>query len=493
MITTVTRDPVEGKLYLDGQVSVLRGGSYDLFHDPGSCPAAICRRLANGVLRAHIVPYTDPIENPCQKQADKDEPVVMDVWREPRNPQGVPLKDFAAFFGRMTATRCNFVRVFLGGATMIRDGAPVTISPFVRATVRGGVRYDMRGAVEGDRWNGDYFARLHAFVQQADAAGVVVQLALFTYRELAGGDERGPVKTWSYSPWRADNSMDGGWATGHLIPPATLPPERQRQFVAPPEGRGTRRVQEALIRRVVQEVAGFGNVVLEVMNEPRASLPEIAAFNSFVAGRVLAFRPAVARPAPLLSVNASLNGAGTTDMDVWRGRQDLPHYAAVDLVRYHAMTALGHKELTACGGPVKLPRVDPAKIRERAGLHLGAHSDPGAAKALMFSTDAVDVKRFTHEYAGDTLEMNVRDGQILTEPTPVGAETLEDARLLRSHVYHWAKWSLGLESGVGRGRVHLHNDATFRLALVRIATAARELGLQPAAAGAPESEAELTV
>ncbi len=467
-----------GKLLLNGAPVVLRGGGYDVFFDPGESPEAIGKPPRPGRFKAHVVDEFAAPGTPRQTQRDKTEDVVQEGWIEGRN-------EFTAFFAAMRSTRCNFVRVFLTGGTMVRGGKPVTHSPFVRTNVAGGVRYDVRGAVESGKWNEAFFTRLTAFVRQADAAGVVVQLSLFNYYDLVPDPVDSAVKTWSFSPWNVRNSLDAAWAAGHLIPHATGSGARQREFVTPPSGRRTRLVQQKLIGRVMQAVAGYRNVVLEVMNEPHqvtrpADPARVAEFDSFVTRTIVGHRPVTGSQA-MISVNASFvlpevgDPPGDSDVDVWAGRRDLAGYDDVDMVSYHGLTAMGVKDL----GGVHAPRVDAAAVDARADLHGAFHS----AKALLFSTDAVLVRQFEHTYASGA-SMNVRDGQI--RPVP-GGTTLE-AQLLRSRVYHWARRCFDRGRGAELGRLHFHNHTTFRMQLQQISVAARDAGVQPAATAALEEE-----
>lgn len=480
-ITTLERDRETGKLSLNGVDTVLRGGAYDVFFDPGRSPEFV---RAGG--RAHVVTRFGPGGAPCQTTADKATAATLESWDETGN-------DFSPFFGKMADTGCNFLRVFLTGGTLSRRQGPVTISPFTRRTVSDGVHYDVRGAVERGAWNTAFFTRLRAFVEQADRVGVVVQLSLFNYYDVVIDPRNSTTKTWSQSPWNAKNvpDRDRAWADLHLIPDATAPANRHREFTTPPTGRGTRLVQQKLIGRVMKAVAGLHNVVLEVMNEPRpvsrpADLVRLAEFSSFVVGTIVGLRASTGSDA-LVSVNASFvlpegdDPPGDSDVDVWARRPGIPHYKEVDLVSYHGLTAMGSLSFNACGG-VSIPRTDAAAINARADLHAAAHSD----KALLFSTDAVNVIRFIHEYAGG-VSMNVRDGQV--RPVPGGASL--EAQLVRSEVYHWARRCFARGKGRNLGRIHFQNHSTFRLPLDRIGAAARHEGIQPSVAADVAEMAEM--
>lgn len=460
-MTSITR--AQGKLLLNGGTATLRGGNYNLFLTPGAAEEAIHKQGT----QEPIVTFYRGVD-PCQDDANKAIPADPAVWAESGDT-------FPEFFAAMQENRCNLVRLFLTGGSI----GGRTLLPFNAAIVGGRIKYDVRGAVLGGRWNEAFFTRLRRFAEAADAAGVVLHLSLFNYFDLEN-DGAGLVKSWGLTPWRAANCLDAAWASTHLIP--ELPrPDRMRFFVTPPAGHALRAVQQELIGRTVKTLAGLGNVILEVMNEPQATqdIDRVVEFDSYMTGLIARYRTTFASKA-LISINASfVQLQGASDVDAWRtsGR---PHLEKVDLVSYHGLTGFAPRTgLTACGGSVIAPRVDQASVNERARLHFGKHPD----KPMLYSTDAVIIGRFEHEYNGGQLKMKVRDGQINVSPGPAPDDP-ERAELLHSRVLHWASRCL-VVARERPGQVHFHNHSTFRRALVQIGQAASTFPLAGIAEPAP--------
>ena len=208
-MTKITRNSADGALFIEGAPgspqrarAVLRGGNYDLFFAPKSCPKALA-----------LAGTTDPIirsygENrrPCQPRADMAQRAHFVSWAEGMNT-------FDKFFMAMGNSRCNFVRVYLSLATRRNRAGLLNMVPYNNALVGDRVKYDVRGAVEG-AWNDTYFDRLTAFVDKADREGVVVQLSLFNYFDIApdtNATHTSDFSQFAASPWNAANCMNGVW------------------------------------------------------------------------------------------------------------------------------------------------------------------------------------------------------------------------------------------------------------------------------------------
>lgn len=470
-MTTITRNPNDGTLLIDGTATALRGGTYDIFFAPRSSAKALAFQ---GTQDPIVIRYGDNM--PCQKPANKATRVHFVPWKEPANGDG-----FKEFFDAMEAARCNFVRVFLSLATRREGNELLNMVPYVAGFAPNGrITYDVRGAVTGGRWNDAYFERLTAFVKKADEKRVVVQLSLFNYFDIVPDDRdfKASFTQFVGSPWNALNCLNRQWGAEHLIQIADGNP--QGQFT------GTRRagdklwdVQYAFVGRVMQAVSAHSNVVLEVMNEPRPvgtreNIMSLAEFDSAVTGMIVAHRTSLKSHA-LISVNATYrldhsNPVGRSDMEMWSGRGDLPHFDEVDIVSYHGLTAQPPVELDTCGGArYKFQRVDRGAVRERATLH----DEHLRTKALVYSTDAVTADPFTHEYPGELL-MRTRDGQIICGP---GANATQAEELTKTHVAQWARKCLELNAGALKGKYHFQNQSTFDAAVLKTGQAATELGL----------------
>ncbi len=119
------------------------------------------------------------------------------------------------------------------------------IQPWARSQTpgyrSGGNRFDL------DHWDQEYFRRLKDFLAQADARGIVVEICFFN------AQNRG---SWPMSPlfWKnriqAEERIDDYNAVQTLKHPDLV------------------RRQEEFVRRIVQEVNSFDNVILEICDEP---------------------------------------------------------------------------------------------------------------------------------------------------------------------------------------------------------------------------------
>jgi hypothetical protein len=118
------------------------------------------------------------------------------------------------------------------------------IQPWARSDVpgyrSGGNRFDL------DRWDPEYFRRLKDFLSQADARGIVVEVCFFN------AQNRG---SWPMSPLNWNNNIQGESHSDY----------NGVQTLNHPELFGR---QEAFVRRIVQEVNAFDNIILEICDEP---------------------------------------------------------------------------------------------------------------------------------------------------------------------------------------------------------------------------------
>lgn len=119
------------------------------------------------------------------------------------------------------------------------------IAPWARSDkpgyAGGGNKFDLT------KWNPVYFKRLHAFMTEASKRGVVVEFVFFCpfYRDTM----------WNISPMKASNNINGvGNAT--------------RTNVYALKHDDLQKAQEALVRKIVQELRSFDNLYYEICNEP---------------------------------------------------------------------------------------------------------------------------------------------------------------------------------------------------------------------------------
>lgn len=120
------------------------------------------------------------------------------------------------------------------------------ICPWLRSAIpgyaNGGNKFDLT------QWDTAYFARLKDFVAAAQKRHIIIELALFCpfYEDLQ----------WQLSPLNSVNNINGL---------DTLP--RTDVYTLDKSG-GLLAVQEKLVRKIVDELKGFDNVIYEICNEP---------------------------------------------------------------------------------------------------------------------------------------------------------------------------------------------------------------------------------
>lgn len=165
--------------------------------------------------------------------------------------------NYRRYLDTLAADGMNLTRTFTGayvepmGAFNIQSNtlAPARgrfICPWARSETpgyaNGGQKFDLT------RWDEAYFKRLRDFVNYASKRGVVVEITLFCpfYEE----------SQWNLSPQNAINNING---LGQVA--------RTNVYTLDKHG-GLLAVQEAMVRKIVQELKGFDNVYYEICNEP---------------------------------------------------------------------------------------------------------------------------------------------------------------------------------------------------------------------------------
>src|SRR5487761_1449404 len=122
--------------------------------------------------------------------------------------------DFEKYLDDAAKHKMTMTRTFLlfrelqsprNPSSPLKPESPDYISPFVRSGP--GKALDGEPIYDLDQWNPEYFERLHLFLDDASAKGIVVELTLFsnTYAD----------NIWALNPLRAENNKqkvgDIGW------------------------------------------------------------------------------------------------------------------------------------------------------------------------------------------------------------------------------------------------------------------------------------------
>jgi hypothetical protein len=172
---------------------------------------------------------------------------------------------------KQTVTRTFLLFRELQGArnpySPAKPESPDFVTPYVRSgpgSARDGEpKYDL------DRWNAEYFDRLHGFLSLASELGIVAELTVFsnTYAD----------SVWELNPLHAANNLQalgkGDWQEYNTL--------RDQALV---------NRQIAYARKIVQETSSYDNIYYEICNEPggglehHATLEEVNAWQTKIAG-----------------------------------------------------------------------------------------------------------------------------------------------------------------------------------------------------------------
>jgi hypothetical protein len=116
--------------------------------------------------------------------------------------------------------------------------------PWARSTepgyVLGGGKFDL------DRWDPAFFARLKDFLAKARERGVVVEICFFNAQY---------TDTWPISPLYYENNIQGEGRGDYVAAQTLRDPRLARR-------------EADYVRKIVEEVNGFDNVILEICDEP---------------------------------------------------------------------------------------------------------------------------------------------------------------------------------------------------------------------------------
>jgi hypothetical protein len=173
--------------------------------------------------------------------------------------------DYAKYLATLEAEGMNYTRLFGGSYVEVpaksfgilrNDLAPASgrfVAPWARSATAGyaggGNKFDL------EKWNPEYFARLHGFLAEAERRGIVVEITFFSsqYAEVQ----------WAMSPFNPANNVN-----------RTDPIEWKK--VNTIENGNVLQHQERYVRKLVHESNAFGNVIFEIANEPWSDRPVLA-------------------------------------------------------------------------------------------------------------------------------------------------------------------------------------------------------------------------
>jgi hypothetical protein len=185
--------------------------------------------------------------------------------------------DYVAYLDSLAAFGLNYTRIYPGyliepvnkwiGGNTLGPRPESLLVPWARSGTPG---YALGGNLfDLDAWDPAFFKRLSDFVAQADRRGIAVEICFFNcqYEDC-----------WPISPLFHSNNIQGIGRCDH---------NGAQTLDADPE---LARREEAYVRRIVEEVNRFDNVVLEVCDEPILNGTPPAAAGRWIGRMVEAIR-----------------------------------------------------------------------------------------------------------------------------------------------------------------------------------------------------------
>lgn len=180
-----------------------------------------------------------------------DKPTVLITSGEHYGAVLNPDFDYKVYLKTLQKDGLNLTRTMTGayfepaGAFNISKN---TLGPDARKYLCPWLRVDNGSKFDLTQWDNAYFARLKDFVGEAQKQGVIVELALFCpfYEEMQ----------WVLSPFHSTNNING---LGNISRTDVYTLDKHK---------GLLDIQEKMVRKVVDELQGFPNLIYEIANEP---------------------------------------------------------------------------------------------------------------------------------------------------------------------------------------------------------------------------------
>ena len=181
----------------------------------------------------------------------KGKPTILITSGEHYGAVMNPDFDYKNYLKTLQKDRLNLTRTMTGGyfepdgafkiaKNTLAPSPEKFIGPWARAA--DGKKFDL------NKWDEAYFARLKAFMAEAQKRGVIVELALFCpfYEDIQ----------WKLSPFNLKNNVN---MLGDIPRTNVYTLDKSKGLLA---------VQEKMVRKIVEELKGFPNLIYEICNEP---------------------------------------------------------------------------------------------------------------------------------------------------------------------------------------------------------------------------------
>ena len=283
-----------------------------------------------------------------------------------------------------------------------------------------------------DRWNPEFFDRLHRFLAAAARRGVVVEVTLFSNSYGAA--------VWALNPLNPLNNVNGTEA----IPPADFLSARAPKLF----GR-----QQALVRKVVAECNRYDNVFFEICNEPSGDLsagsnPDAAEMDHWQADIARTFRETEAM-LPFHHLISGQSAYTTPSIFSKEGLSLTPAFKElpVDIVNVHTFNNITHEGVRYdigdfMAGQLRLKGLRDlflATAKERKPLNLD--EDNAASRLTDLTGWKIDRKRaWTTVLSGghyDIIDFTIQNR--------LETGTADDQRYLRSWMKHLSTFAHSLD------------------------------------------------
>lgn len=161
--------------------------------------------------------------------------------------------DYEKYLATLKSEGFNYTRIFIGPYSETGGNnfgiSNNTMNPDPKNWLTPWIKDSKSTKYDLSKWNPDFFNRLKAFIAKASINGIVVEISLFTSYYTN--------HQWSNSPFNPKNNIQGFDSISF------------KQVNTTSNGQ-LMEIQENYVRKVVQELNGFGNVFFEIQNEPWA-------------------------------------------------------------------------------------------------------------------------------------------------------------------------------------------------------------------------------
>jgi len=214
---------------------------------------------------AHMVfaqPVTQHPENPRYFYY-KEKPLVLITSAEHYGAVINTQFDYVKYLNTLKDDGMNYTRVFCG-AYVEKPGVfnieKNTLAPETGHYLAPWKRTEEESLLEGENkfdlttWNPAYFKRLQNFLTTAEKLDIIVEITFFSsiYTQ----------ENWQRNPFNPGNNVNN------------FPAIKSWEYCNLPDNKIINEIQQRLVKKIIEEVNGFDNVIFEIQNEPWTDNPD---------------------------------------------------------------------------------------------------------------------------------------------------------------------------------------------------------------------------